>query len=98
MHVGFDYRSLARSVGKRVASLRHVLVVGDAEEFVPLAEVDAPPEIMAGPDARDVALLLLSGGTTGAPQADPPYPRRLCLQRPPQRRCDRPGREHLGTW
>ncbi|WP_437526302.1 (2,3-dihydroxybenzoyl)adenylate synthase [Sorangium sp. So ce726] len=70
-HVGFDYRALARSVCKRVASLRHVLVVGDAEEFVPLSEVDAPPEIMAGPDARDVALLLLSGGTTGAPKLIP---------------------------
>ncbi|KYF56826.1 2,3-dihydroxybenzoate-AMP ligase [Sorangium cellulosum] len=71
VHVGFDHRALARAVCKKVASLRHVLVVGDAQEFVSLSEVDAPAEDMDGPAPRDVALLLLSGGTTGAPKLIP---------------------------
>jgi len=70
-HVGFDYRVLARSVCKKVASVQHVLVVGDAQEFVSLAELDGPAEVVAGPAPRDVALLLLSGGTTGSPKLIP---------------------------
>jgi 2,3-dihydroxybenzoate-AMP ligase len=70
-HLGFDHRELARTVRKQVPGLRHVLVAGDAAEFTPLAAVDAEPEALPEPDPSDVALLLLSGGTTGVPKLIP---------------------------
>ncbi|MBH0780578.1 (2,3-dihydroxybenzoyl)adenylate synthase [Nocardia bovistercoris] len=65
----FDYRELAASVRERVPSLRHVLVLGDAGDFTDLAEV---PRDGAAPlpaiDPSDIALMLVSGGTTGLPK------------------------------
>ncbi|MCG8423572.1 MAG: AMP-binding protein [Proteobacteria bacterium] len=75
-HLGFDYRTLARSVCEKAANLQHVVVVGDAQEFVSLTDiearaVEAPANEMAEPDPHEVALLLLSGGTTGSPKLIP---------------------------
>lgn len=70
-HLGYDYRALARTVAARVPALRHVFVVGQAQEFVALDEVDAAPCALDGPRPGDVALLLLSGGTTGLPKLIP---------------------------
>ncbi|MGN9841240.1 (2,3-dihydroxybenzoyl)adenylate synthase [Nonomuraea sp. H19] len=73
-HLGFDYRQLARAVGERAPSLRHVLVAGEPAEFGALADLDKGPvgdEFPPGPDPSDVALLLLSGGTTGLPKLIP---------------------------
>ncbi|MFG2292831.1 (2,3-dihydroxybenzoyl)adenylate synthase [Streptomyces sp. NPDC048603] len=69
---GFDYRNLAREVRRDAPGLRHVVITGDAQEFTPLSELaraaaqDLPPV-----DASEVALLLLSGGTTGVPKLIP---------------------------
>ncbi|PJJ05990.1 2,3-dihydroxybenzoate-AMP ligase [Streptomyces sp. 2333.5] len=70
-HLGFDHRPLARSVRDRVPGLRHVLVAGDAQEFTDLAELEREPQPLPEPDPSGVALLLLSGGTTGAPKLIP---------------------------
>jgi 2,3-dihydroxybenzoate-AMP ligase len=55
-----------------------VIVVGQAEEFVSFSGLEAPPSLGAqtsGPDvepsSREVALLLVSGGTTGLPKLIP---------------------------
>lgn len=66
LHMEFDYRSLAREVKHAVPTLQHVIVAGDAEEFIPLTELYAdamihPPEV----SPSDVVFLLLSGGSTG---------------------------------
>ncbi|MEV7807440.1 AMP-binding protein [Microbispora sp. NPDC088329] len=69
---GFDYRKLAREVRRDAPDLRHVVIAGEAEEFTPLSEIarsgvrELPPV-----DASEVALLLLSGGTTGTPKLIP---------------------------
>ncbi|MYW21365.1 AMP-binding protein, partial [Streptomyces sp. SID2955] len=70
-HLGFDHRRLARSVREKAPSLRHILVTGDAEEFTSLASVPATPRPLPEPEPSDVAVLLLSGGTTGAPKLIP---------------------------
>ncbi|MEU8029619.1 AMP-binding protein [Streptomyces sp. NPDC049099] len=70
-HLGFDHRPLARAVREKAPSLRQVLVVGDAQEFTPLASLPVEPRPLPEPDPSDVALLLLSGGTTGAPKLIP---------------------------
>ncbi|MFI9645175.1 (2,3-dihydroxybenzoyl)adenylate synthase [Streptomyces sp. NPDC052040] len=70
-HLGFDHRRLARSVREKAPSLRHILVVGDAEEFTSLASIPATPRPLPEPDPSYVAVLLLSGGTTGAPKLIP---------------------------
>lgn len=69
---GFDYRTLAREVRRDAPGLRHVVIAGEAAEFTPLSEIarsgvrELPPV-----DASEVALLLLSGGTTGVPKLIP---------------------------
>ncbi|WP_330284534.1 (2,3-dihydroxybenzoyl)adenylate synthase [Streptomyces sp. NBC_00588] len=71
VHDGFDHRTLARALRKAVPSVEHVLVAGEAAEFTPLADIDAEPVPLPVPDPSDVALLLLSGGTTGKPKLIP---------------------------
>ncbi|WP_440085835.1 (2,3-dihydroxybenzoyl)adenylate synthase [Streptosporangium sp. LJ11] len=63
----FDHRELARRVRAEAPSLAHVLVVGDPQEFTALADLEAGPEAVpeTTPEPGDVALFLLSGGTTG---------------------------------
>ncbi|MFF5982153.1 (2,3-dihydroxybenzoyl)adenylate synthase [Streptomyces olindensis] len=70
-HDHFDHRALARAVRKAVPCVEHVLVAGDPQEFTALGDVDADPVPPAVPDPSDVAVLLLSGGTTGKPKLIP---------------------------
>ncbi|MEV5726065.1 AMP-binding protein [Streptomyces pharetrae] len=69
---GFDFRDLAREVRRDAPGLRHVVIAGEADGFTPLAELaksatrELPPV-----DSSEVALLLLSGGTTGVPKLIP---------------------------
>ncbi|WP_433232726.1 (2,3-dihydroxybenzoyl)adenylate synthase [Actinomadura formosensis] len=62
----FDYRAMAREL-----PVEHVIVDGEAEEFPPLASVDAEPAPIDGPAPSDVGVFLLSGGTTGLPKLIP---------------------------
>ncbi|WP_249044698.1 (2,3-dihydroxybenzoyl)adenylate synthase, partial [Crossiella equi] len=69
---GFDYRGLAAEVVARVPSVEHVLVLGDPGGIgTSLSTVDADPVPLPEVDASDVALLLVSGGTTGLPKLIP---------------------------
>ncbi|MBR1131891.1 (2,3-dihydroxybenzoyl)adenylate synthase [Bradyrhizobium iriomotense] len=69
---GFDYRVLAREVRARTVGLGHVVVIGQAEEFralddIPRSEQALPPL----PSPAAVALLQISGGSTGLPKLIP---------------------------
>lgn len=66
-HEGFDYRALARAVQAEVPDLRHVVVVGEAEEFAAFGAFRADPASLPTQDAdpSDVAFLQISGGSTG---------------------------------
>ncbi|WP_204250319.1 (2,3-dihydroxybenzoyl)adenylate synthase [Mycolicibacterium goodii] len=71
---GFDYRDLARELVRTQPGVRHVLVDGDAAEFLSWSAVTrnasgTVPDI--APDPATPALLLVSGGTTGAPKLIP---------------------------
>ncbi|TDT42707.1 2,3-dihydroxybenzoate-AMP ligase [Streptomyces sp. BK208] len=66
-----DHRDLARQVLARTGSLRHVLVAGAPGPYTALAAIDADPVPLAPPDPADVALFLLSGGTSGPPKLIP---------------------------
>jgi len=79
-HTGFDYRTLAARVRAErenaAEPLRHVVVVGDPGDtgFVAYRDLSRQPadgDTSDGPDAGDLALLLLSGGTTGLPKLIP---------------------------
>lgn len=68
----FDHQALAAELVDEVPPLRHVLVAGDtvAPDHHDLRALGAPGPAFAGPhpDSRDVAVFLLSGGTTGLPK------------------------------
>ena len=79
---GFDYQQLAREVRQAVPGLRHVLVAGsgadpdvislDALLEDPIEERESADGLRdVRPDPADVALFLLSGGTTGLPKLIP---------------------------
>jgi 2,3-dihydroxybenzoate-AMP ligase len=66
-HAGFDYRELARELSAGVPAIRHVVVVGDAGEFVAFDRfnADAGPLPTTDADPNAVAFLQISGGSTG---------------------------------
>ncbi|MFG3396474.1 MULTISPECIES: (2,3-dihydroxybenzoyl)adenylate synthase [Streptomyces] len=66
-----DFRLVAREVLDRTESLRHVFVAGDPGPYTALSSVDAAPVALPAPDPEDVALFLLSGGTSGPPKLIP---------------------------
>lgn len=74
---GFDYRVLAQQVQAGTPALRHVLVAGDPGAFTALADVPGLAGVPAHPrswppvDPAGVAVLLISGGTTGKPKLIP---------------------------
>jgi len=71
-HQGFDYRTLAAQIVELVPTVRHILVDGDPGPFTSLAAVAAstPTEAMFV-DPAGIAVLLISGGTTGKPKLIP---------------------------
>ena len=72
VHQGFDHRELAADVVKECPDLRHVLVAGDPGAHLPLDGPGIAGELPPTPsDASEVALLLVSGGTTGLPKLIP---------------------------
>lgn len=75
-HGRFDYRSLAEDVKESADSLRHIVVAGEAGPgqlaLAALEEcADAASNATEPPEPSDIALLLLSGGTTGLPKLIP---------------------------
>ncbi|MFE3222289.1 (2,3-dihydroxybenzoyl)adenylate synthase [Nocardia sp. NPDC059228] len=64
----FDYRTLAAEVSAHVPALRHVLVLGDPGPFTDLNSIPADGDSLPEVDASDIALMLVSGGTTGLPK------------------------------
>ncbi|MGH8080278.1 MAG: (2,3-dihydroxybenzoyl)adenylate synthase [Lysobacter sp.] len=68
---GFDYREMIREIRAAHSYLRHVVVVGDAQEFNAFDSLFDEPEQTAEPDASEVAFLQLSGGSTGVPKLIP---------------------------
>lgn len=69
---GFDYRELATALEERCSRLREVFIAGDAGPHTPLSTLygDGAP-VHPGPRASQVALMQLSGGSTGAPKLIP---------------------------
>lgn len=78
---GFDYIPMGRALRAEARSLRYLLVTGSrAADLISIPELLAEPiepSVPArrlgarGPDASEVALFLLSGGTTGMPKLIP---------------------------
>jgi 2,3-dihydroxybenzoate-AMP ligase len=72
-HAGFDHGALVREVQALRRDLRTVVIIGDAAAFVSFdALCAAPGDDAATPaDAGAIALLQLSGGSTGIPKLIP---------------------------
>ena len=99
---GFNYLAMAREIQQEVPGLKHVIAVGEGSEkgvsyagpwMADPVETTVPPDFLDPyrPDPFQVALFLLSGGTTGIPKliprthADYIYNARQCAQ---VLRCD----------
>ncbi|MBF6301318.1 AMP-binding protein [Nocardia amamiensis] len=67
----FDYRELATEVVDAVPSVRQVLVLGDPGPFRALSSVPCEGNSLPEPNPGELALLLVSGGTTGLPKLIP---------------------------
>jgi len=70
---GHDYPSLGRRLRSAVASVQHIVIVGEAEELTALSSLQgaATPVAAAAPLASEVAFLQLSGGSTSVPKLIP---------------------------
>ncbi len=64
----FDYRDLAAAVAERVPSLRKIFVLGDPGPYLDLKSVPREDGSLPEIDAAGIALMLVSGGTTGLPK------------------------------
>lgn len=66
-HDGFDYRPLGHAVQADVPGVAHVVVVGDAGEHIGFSGFTADPALLpeGDGDASAVALVQISGGSTG---------------------------------
>ncbi|MFE2940719.1 (2,3-dihydroxybenzoyl)adenylate synthase [Streptomyces sp. NPDC059255] len=78
VHAEFDHRLLAQAVRGESPALKHIIVVGDPGRgtgFTSFADLlttgPAPAAPASGARGEDLALLLLSGGTTGLPKLIP---------------------------
>ncbi|MDE8565077.1 (2,3-dihydroxybenzoyl)adenylate synthase [Anoxybacillus rupiensis] len=70
-HAGFDFRSLARQVKAAVPTLKHVIVTGEAEEFLSLEDLFIEPIELPIVRSSDIAFFQLSGGSTGVSKMIP---------------------------
>ncbi len=73
---GFDYPAMACALAQRHPALRHIIVDGDPGAFVSWSQLcgaapSARPPSVPAVDPQSPALLLVSGGTTGAPKLIP---------------------------
>jgi 2,3-dihydroxybenzoate-AMP ligase len=71
---GFDHEEMGHRLTARASSVEQVVVTGSPRraDSVPLSELSAhDPDRGPQPPASDVALFLLSGGTTGLPKLIP---------------------------
>ncbi|MGF9564883.1 AMP-binding protein [Neorhizobium sp. JUb45] len=69
---GFDYRGLARDLRPGLPALEHVVVDGEAEEFLDLSSLyKHGGTVPDAPSPDDVAVFQISGGTTGVPKLIP---------------------------
>lgn len=70
---GFDYRAMAGELATRHRGLRHLIVDGDAGPYTDWSEICADSGRVGDQplDTAQPALLLVSGGTTGAPKLIP---------------------------
>ena len=72
-HRGFDHAALARDLGVRFPQMKTILSTAPSDGCVSMRERERLTDsnwIVAG-DPFDVALFLLSGGTTGMPKLIP---------------------------
>lgn len=66
--LGFDYRRIATELTQQIASIKQVIVVGDAEGFVPFANLYGRTAAWPQRSSREPALITLSGGSTALPK------------------------------
>jgi 2,3-dihydroxybenzoate-AMP ligase len=69
--LGFDYRALAREVEAALGRRLVTIVVGEPQEHDAYENLDEAPRDRRPVDASEVALLQLSGGSTGTPKLIP---------------------------
>lgn len=70
-YLGFNYEELAARLIQRHRCIKHVITDGKSEGYINLHDIDGVSVALEGPGYRDIAVLILSGGTTGVPKLIP---------------------------
>jgi len=68
---GYDYPGLGRRLRRVVPSVKHLVIVGEAEELISLSSLIGEIRRVESPRASQVAFLQLSGGSTSVPKLIP---------------------------
>jgi 2,3-dihydroxybenzoate-AMP ligase len=68
---GYDYKMLAQEMLHQCDSLKFAVVLGKSEAFIELSSLFDEAQKFPDADSADIALFLLSGGSTGTPKIIP---------------------------
>lgn len=69
--LGNDFHPLARDIASKHPAMQQWMIDSERDPYALMEEYQQPAQILSPPDAGDIALLLLSGGTTGTPKLIP---------------------------
>ena len=91
--LGVDYEKMALELREKVSSINSIFIDGESEIGIDINNFDCNSfnikEIVNKPEASDIALFLLSGGTTGIPKIIPKiHAAYLCNAKESAKRCD----------
>ncbi|HML33607.1 MULTISPECIES: (2,3-dihydroxybenzoyl)adenylate synthase [Sporomusa] len=70
-YLGFNYEELAARLVQKHSCIKQVITDGASEAYINLNDLNGCFVELAGPAYRDIAVLILSGGTTGVPKLIP---------------------------
>lgn len=77
-YLGFEYRNLAETLSSVNQNLKHLFFTNELRQMIPEIET-LKEEECDYPDYSDIAVMMLSSGTTGAPKLIPRGHAELCL-------------------
>ncbi|SFR83486.1 salicylate synthase [Anaeromicropila populeti] len=70
-YMGFQYVEMAKTIVDKTETVKYLIVDGNVDGCYKLSDIKGIKTALVAPSHRDIAVLLLSGGTTGIPKLIP---------------------------